>query len=183
MALINSRDSRRAEPGHGARPAERRPSPTAVTIYPTSIVDGKLENCASTGGRPVAVWQPRTTVIFDREGHASPSLKRSRRRGGGEPRTIERPRVRARLVDQGERARPPGGGSGCDPMPPSSPRESGAGSPEAESAGSGREDETAAGPRPKKARRGGRAPQSSRDHRKANRREDRGEGGPPSEWG
>ena len=26
---------------------ERRPSPTAVTIYPTSIVDGKLENCAS----------------------------------------------------------------------------------------------------------------------------------------
>ncbi|EOD35134.1 hypothetical protein EMIHUDRAFT_252663 [Emiliania huxleyi CCMP1516] len=23
------------------------PSPTAVTIYPTSIVDGKLENCAS----------------------------------------------------------------------------------------------------------------------------------------
>ena len=37
-------------------------------------------------------------------------------------------------------------------------------------------------PRPKKARRGGRAPQPSRDHRKANRREDRGEGGPPSEW-
>ena len=36
---------------------------------------------------------------------------------------------------------------------------------------------------PKKARRGGRAPQSSRNHRKANRREDRGEGGPPSEWG
>ena len=33
------------------------------------------------------------------------------------------------------------------------------GSLEAESAGSGREDETAAGPRPKKARRGGRAPQ------------------------
>ena len=32
---------------HGARPAERRPSRTAVTIYPTSIVDGKLENCAS----------------------------------------------------------------------------------------------------------------------------------------
>ena len=44
-----------------------------------------------------------------------------------EPRTIERPRVRARLVDQGERARPPGGGSGCDPMPPSSPGETSAG--------------------------------------------------------
>ncbi|EOD21627.1 hypothetical protein EMIHUDRAFT_207577 [Emiliania huxleyi CCMP1516] len=26
-----------------------RPSRTAVTIYPTSIVDGKLENCASKG--------------------------------------------------------------------------------------------------------------------------------------
>jgi len=45
-AIISCRP-RRAEPGHGARPAERRPSPTAVTIYPTSIVDGKLENCAS----------------------------------------------------------------------------------------------------------------------------------------
>merc|ERR1711938_111253 len=53
--------------------------------------------------------------------------------GGGEPGTIERPRVRARLADQGERARPPGGGTGRDPMPPFSPGESGAGSPEAES--------------------------------------------------
>ena len=41
--------------------------------------------------------------------------------GGGEPGTIERPRVRARLADQGERARPPGGGTGRDPMPPFSP--------------------------------------------------------------
>ena len=57
--------------------------------------------------------------------------------GGGEPGTIERPRVRARLADQGERARPPGGGTGRDPMPPFSPRGSGAGSSEAESAGSG----------------------------------------------
>ena len=97
--------------------------------------------------------------------------------------TIERPRVRARFVDQREKWRPPEEGRWDDPMPPPSPRESGAGSPEAESTGSDREDETTAGPRPKKARRGGRAPQSSRNHRKANRREDRGEGGPPSEWG
>ena len=47
--------------------------------------------------------------------------------GGGEPRTIERARVRARLVDQGERARPPGEGRRHDPMPPSSPGETSAG--------------------------------------------------------
>ena len=47
--------------------------------------------------------------------------------GGGEPRTIERPRARARLVDQGERARPPGEGRRHDPMPPSSPGETSAG--------------------------------------------------------
>jgi len=64
-----------------------------------------------------------------------------------------------------------------------SPGESGTGSPSAESTGSRRGDETAAGPQPKRARRGSRAPQSARDHRKASRREDRGEGGAPPEWG
>jgi len=57
-------------------------------------------------------------------------------------------------------------------MPPPSPGESGTGSPPAESMGSGREDETTTGPQPKRARRGS-APQSSRNHRKASRR-DRG---------
>ena len=47
--------------------------------------------------------------------------------GGGEPRTIERPRVRARLADQGERARPPWEGRRHDPMPPPSPGETSAG--------------------------------------------------------
>ena len=111
-----------------------------------------------------------------------PEFSEEQEEGEGEPRTIERPRVRARLADRGEPARPPGE-EWRRVMPPPSPGESGVGSPEAESTGSGREDETATGPRPKKARRGSRAPQPSRDHRKANRREDRGEGGPPSEWG
>ena len=93
--------------------------------------------------------------------------------GGGEPRTIERPRVRARLVDQGERARPPGEGRRHDPMPPPLPGESAAGSPEAESTGPGRKDETAVGPRPKKHKRGRRAPQLLPDQRKASRGEDR----------
>ena len=50
------------------------------------------------------------------------------------------------------------------------------GSPEAESTGAGREGETAVGPRPKKARRGGRAPRPSHNYRDATRRKDR-EGG------
>ena len=103
--------------------------------------------------------------------------------GGGEPGTIERPRVRARLADQGEPARPPWAERRRDPMPPPLPGESGAGSPEAESTGSGREDETAAGPQPKKARRGGRAPRPPYNHREANRRTDRTGGGTPPEPG
>ena len=43
--------------------------------------------------------------------------------GGGKPRTIERPRVRARLVNQGERARPPWEGWRHDTMPPLPPGE------------------------------------------------------------
>ena len=65
-------------------------------------------------------------------------------------------------------------------MPPPSPGESGAGSPEAESTGAGREGETAVGPRPKKARRGGRAPRPSDDHRKANKRKNSEERGASS---
>ena len=45
----------------------------------------------------------RTTVIYDKEGHAPPSWRRCRpAEGRGEPRTIERSRVRARFVDQAE---------------------------------------------------------------------------------
>jgi len=98
---------------------------------------------ASPPGVDLSRWRPDRRDLR-REGPRLPEPSEEPAEGKGEPRTIERPRMRARLADQGERARPPGGGSGCDPMPPSSPRESGAVSPEAELAGSGREDETAA---------------------------------------
>ena len=115
-----------------------------------------------------------------RQGEPRPSeLDEGPAEGRGEPRTIERPRMRARLVDQGEPARPPGE-EWRRVMPPPSPGESGVGSPEAESTGSDREDETAAGPRLKKARRGGRAPRPSDDHRKANRRKNSEERGASS---
>ena len=84
-----------------------------------------------------------------------------------EPRTIERPRGRARVLDRRELAPLPGEGRRGDPRPPPSPEELGMGSPEAESTGAGREGETAAGPRPKKARRGGRAPHPLPNQRKA----------------
>ena len=107
------------------------------------------------------------------EGPRLPELSEEQEEGEDEPRTIERPRVRARLVDQGERARPPGEGWRHDPRPPSSPGESGTGSPSVMATESDREDETVAGPRLKKARRGGRAPRPSHNYRDATRRKDR----------
>ena len=65
-------------------------------------------------------------------------------------------------------------------MPPSSPGESGTGSPSVMAIESNREDETVAGPRLKKARRGGRAPRPSDDHRKANKRKNSEERGASS---
>ena len=124
------------------------------------------------GGRSVAAAQPDHRELRQ-GGPRPPELDEELLEGGGEPSTIERPRMRARLVDQGEPARPPGEGRRHDPTPPPSPGESGTGSPEAESTGSGREDETATGPRPKKHKRGRRAPQPLPDQRKASRGEDR----------
>ena len=65
-------------------------------------------------------------------------------------------------------------------MPPPSPEESGMGSPSVIATESDREDETVAGPRLKKARRGGRAPHPSDDHRKANKRKNSEERGASS---
>ena len=90
-----------------------------------------------------------------------------------EPRTIERPRGRARVLDRRELAPPPGEGRRGDPMPPPSPEESGMGSPSVMATESDREDETVAEPRLKKARRGGRAPRPSHNYRDATRRKDR----------
>ena len=47
LCAIATATARLAARRYGARPPEKRPSRMAVTIYPTSIVDGKLENCAS----------------------------------------------------------------------------------------------------------------------------------------
>ena len=90
-----------------------------------------------------------------------------------EPRTIERPRGRARVLDRRELAPLPGEGRRGDPMPPPSPEESGIGSPSVMATESDREDETVAGPRLKKARRGGRAPRPSHNYRDAARRKGR----------
>jgi len=126
-------------------------------------------------------------VIYDKEGHASPSSMRNRRKGGRAEydREAAGARVRARFVDQGELTRPPGEGRRHDPTPPPSPGELGTGSPSAGSTESGREDETATGPRPKKYKRGRRAPQPLPNQRKASREEDREErGAPPNRgWG
>jgi len=109
-----------------------------------------------------------------RQGEPRPSeLEEEPVEGRGDPRTIERPRMRARLVGQGERARPPWEGERHDPMLPSSPGESGTGSPSVMATESDREDETVAGPQPKKAGRGGRAPRPSHNYRDATRRKDR----------
>ena len=93
-----------------------------------------------------------------------------------EPRTIERPRGRARVLDRSELAPLPGEGRRGDLMPLPSPEESGMGSPSVIATESDREDETVAGPRLKKARRGGRAPRPSHNYRDATRRKDREEG-------
>ena len=54
-------------------------------------------------------------MTYDEIGHASPELDEGPAEGRGEPKTIERPRIRTRLADQGELARPPGEGGRRDP--------------------------------------------------------------------
>ena len=92
----------------------------------------------------------------------------------------ERKRGRARVLDQRELAPLPGEGWCGDPMPLPSPEESGMGSPSVVATEPDREDEAVAGPRLKRARRGGRAPRPSDDHRKANKRKNSEERGASS---
>ena len=56
-----------------------------------------------------------------------PELEKEPADGGGEPSTVEGPRMRARFVDQGEPIRPPGVARRKDPMPPHSPEETSTG--------------------------------------------------------
>ena len=87
-----------------------------------------------------------------------------------EPRTIERPRGRTRVLDRRELAPLPGEEWRADPVPPPSPEELGMGSPSMMTTESDRGDETGAEPRLKKARRGGGPPRRSDNHRKADKR-------------
>ena len=98
--------------------------------------------------------------------------------GGGEPGTIERPRVRARLADQGERARPPWEGRRHDPMPPPSPGGTSAGQSTLSETAVPVGGEAEARPRPKK-RHQKRLQRPSGDARLANKRANQGE---PEPW-
>ena len=165
---MRGRPGHRAQGGAWGQLSERaRDEPTR----PLRVESGR----ASPPGEDPPRWQPGRRGLRQ-GGPRLPEPEEVPAEGEGEPKTIERPRVRARFADQAEMARPPEGGWRDDPRPPPSPGESGAGSPEAESTGSGREDETAAGPQPKKARRGGRASRPPYNHREANRRTDRAGG-------
>ena len=89
----------------------------------------------------------------------------------------DRPRVRARLADQGERARPPGGGTGRDPMPPFSPGVTPTGSStlsEPVELGEAGEDERRQR-RKRHQQRGKRPHRPSYDARQASKRANRGE--------
>ena len=111
------------------------------------------------------------------EGPRLPELSEEPAEGEGEPRTIERPRMRARLADQGEPARPPGEGWRRDTMPPPSPGEAPPGlsapsEPRGLAGGGG-----AGGPPPKK-RHQKRVQRQWGDARKASKRPDQTEGSP-----
>ena len=108
------------------------------------------------------------------EGPRLPEFSEEQEEGEGEPRTIERPRVRARLADQGEPTRPPWEGWRRDIMPSPSPGEAPPGlsapsGPVGLADGGGTE-----GPPPKK-RHQKRLQRPSHDARLANKRANQGE--------
>ena len=109
-----------------------------------------------------------------RGGPRLPELDEEPAEGGGEPRTIERPRMRARFVDQGEPVRPPGEGRRHDPTPPPSLGETSAGQSTPSEAAVPVGGEAGAGPRPKK-RHQKRLQRPSHDARLANKRANLGE--------
>jgi len=76
----------------------------------------------SSPGKGPSQWQPDHRDLRQ-GGPRLPEPGEEPAEGEGEPRTIERPRVRARFADQGEPARPPGEGWRRDTMPPLPPGE------------------------------------------------------------
>ena len=126
----------------------------------------------SSPGEGPSQWHPDHRDL-QQGGPRLPEPEEEPAEGGGEPRTIERPRVRARLVDQGERARPPWEGERRDPMPPSSPGETSAGQSTLSEAAVPVGGEAEARPRPKK-RHQKRLQRPSGDARLANKRANQG---------
>ena len=135
---------------------------------------------AGSPGEGQSQWQPDHRDLRQGEPRL-PEPGEEPAEGGGEPGTIERPRVRARLVDQGERTRPPGDGSGWDPMPPSLPGVTPAGPSTLSEAAVPVGGEAEARPRPKK-RHQKRLQRPSGDARLANKRANPG-GPEPQEGG
>ncbi len=129
-------------------------------------------------GEGQSQWQPDHRDLRQ-GGPRLPELGEEPAEGGGEPGTIERPRVRTRLADQGERVRPPGEGRRHDPMPPSSPGETSTGQPTLSEAAAPVGGEAEARPRPKK-RHQKRLQRPSGDARLANKRANQGEPEPRS---
>ena len=106
-----------------------------------------------------------------------PELGEEPAEGEGEPSTIEKPRMRARLADQGEPARPPWEGWRHDPMPPSSPGETPAGPSTLSEAAVPVEGEAESRPQPRK-RHQKRLQRQSGNARKASKGPGRAEGSP-----
>ena len=116
-------------------------------------------------------------MIYGERDRASPEPSEEPAEGAGEPRTIERPRMRARLADQGDPARPPWEGWRHDPMPPSSPGETPTGPPTLSEAAVPVEGEAESRPQPRK-RHQKRLQRQSGNARKASKGPGRAEGSP-----
>ena len=128
---------------------------------------------AGSPGEGQPQWQPD----LRQGGPRLPEPGEEPAEGGGEPRTIERPRVRARLADQGERARPPWEGWRHDLRPPSSPGETPAGPSTLSEAAVPVEGEAESRPQPRK-RHQKRLQRQSGNARKASKGPGRAEGSP-----
>ena len=114
----------------------------------TRPLRGGSGQASSSGGDP-SRRQPDHRGLRQ-GGPRLPELEEEPAEGRGEPRMIERPRVRARFVDQGEPVRPPGEGRRYNPPPPPLPGETSAGRSTLSEAAVPVGGEAEARPRPKK---------------------------------
>ena len=204
LALVYAEDAGdarllwRSVHAHCRRPLTSRALPTehAHNNAHECSAEGATEAGSGQGGAAMALQRSRASAIWRHLPPRDiwlPSVPRSRPhvcppahrppwvlpevlalRSRASQATIERPRVRARLVGQGERARPPWEGGRHDPMPPSSPGETSAGQSTLSGAAVPVGGEAGSGPRPKK-RHQKRLQRPSHDARLANKRAGQGE--------